>query len=156
MGTLVAVTVSMRRVRMLVLAVALLSTGCVQTETMPVLYRIPLASNAHGTEAARDCAAACGVANEGSENGFFACIGTCPDVQIVRNAECGPDPSEAPPEALCYTRLVEREVPDVATTELFIGLLGKIVEAGVRGATAGNHESRREARHAESHARHAH
>lgn len=113
---------------------------------MPVLYRIPLEGNTHGAEAARACAAACRAANEASEGGFFACIGTCPDTEIVRDAECGPDASETPPEALCYTRLVERDVPDPAVANFFVDLLGTIAEAGVRTAIHehgdGDHESR--------------
>jgi hypothetical protein len=143
--------------RISALALALLSTGCVRTETTPVIYRIPLEGNTHGAESARACAAACRAANEASESGFFACIGTCPDAEIVRDAECGPDASETPPEALCYTRLVERDVPDPAVANFLVDLLGTIAETGVRTAIHEHREGAHESRHAnaqgsESHA----
>lgn len=130
--------------------VLLFATGCVTTETVPVLYRIPLDGNSHGSEAARACAGACRAANGSSDNGFFACIGTCPDAQVVRDAECSDDESETPPEALCYTRLVEQDVPNPAVADFLGDLIGAIAEAGVHAAVSGGRESHDES-HGESH-----
>lgn len=125
----------------------LLATGCVTTETVPVLYRIPLEGNSRGSEAARACAAACRSANGSSDSGFFACIGTCPDAQVVRDAECSPDEGEASPVALCYTRLVERDVPDPAVANFLGDLIGAIAEAGIHAAVRGEHDDHHESRH---------
>ncbi len=112
----------------------LFATGCMRTEMVPVLYRVPISDNSRGAAAAENCVAACRTASEGSDAAFFACVGTCPDVQVKRGVECGPatEPRDNPPRAFCFTRFIEELVPDPETAQALLELFGELAKVGSR------------------------
>ncbi|HEX4339536.1 MAG TPA: hypothetical protein VH062_26700 [Polyangiaceae bacterium] len=128
---------------------ALLVSGCMREEMMPVMYEIPIAGNSHGAQAAATCVAACRSANSTDSAGFYGCLGTCPDVRIVEGDECNP---YTPVTSYCYTQLVAKEVPDDEGTANALSLLGDFLEATGSIAAAVSHHGG--SSHHEHHAHH--
>jgi hypothetical protein len=113
------------------LSITLLATGCVSEQATPYEYRIPLARNSRGEEAARACATSCdGMSPEHSDE-FFECLQTCPDTRVVQGASCTGEQVDRPPESYCFTRYVVEERGDAATNQLVASLFVRIAAAGI-------------------------
>jgi hypothetical protein len=136
----------------------LLLAGCATTEIVPYAYRIPLEANSHGPSAAASCVSLCQEESKPTSVGFYACLESCPDLDVERRV-CAPppDPSDNPPAAACFTRMTKEEVPSAAGEaigEAIAEMLGHAVVAVAQAAVDNAAESSSSSSN-ESHERHA-
>jgi len=137
----------------------LLASACTTTELVPVAYRVPLAESSKGPTAAANCVTLCEQENQKSPAGFYACLGSCPDLEVERRTcEPPPSPRDSPPVAACFTRMVEHDVPSSgageAIAEGFFRILGDILVAAIDGAAENAAEGSSHSSHG-SHSSHA-
>jgi len=115
-----------------------LATGCVSEQATPYEYRIPLADNSQGEEAARSCATSCEGMDPEQGDGFFECLQTCPDARVFQGASCA-GPGDQPPASYCFTRYVAEESADSATNEVVASLFVRIAAAGIAALVHSQH-----------------
>jgi hypothetical protein len=135
-----------------------LTTGCVSEQATPYEYRIPLADNSQGEDAARSCATSCDGMDPEHSDQFFECLQTCPDARVSQGASCTSAPADQPPASYCFTRYVAEEREDAETNQLVASLFVRIAAAGIAALVHSQDENgeHRGHEHAAHHERHDH
>jgi hypothetical protein len=134
--------------------------GCVDTQAVPWTYRLSLAENASGHDAAEECLQDCGKRFGGDGDLFYLCLNGCPGISVEKGAECTNSNADQPPVAACYTRLVEEPVHDDGNDAenaagVVLGILDIFghIAAAAAGSSSHDHHASRSAS-ADHHSRH--
>jgi hypothetical protein len=122
--------------------------GCahVHTEWVPTRYLAQLDGRYARDLDTNQCAHACYDGAKGDGDRFYACLATCPNVDVTDESTC--DDVTEPPIAFCYTQIRAIEVADpssesdgaASSDDGGLNFLGALIGAVVEGiAESGSH-----------------
>lgn len=128
-GTQVALRQTMLRPALafvVVLVVCAQAAGCTQTIQYSQRLRIPLSQDPAVARRQSLCIAACEPLYFRDASRYSACLSSCPDAEVARDAAC--DQSEPANQVYCVEVAREREVADPEATQTALRTIGAILE----------------------------